>query len=163
MARLRADQRRPLPVDLTAAALASLVAAAVATAVLLSEPFAHGTWLVAYLVLVGCAAQLLLGRGQAAVLAAAGRATPPGRVRLAQVALWNLGVVAVPAGVLAGSRLLVVVGSVSLLAAMASLWRCVRPALGRQRWLGPSYVALLVAMTSSVFVGTALAWDTPWL
>jgi hypothetical protein len=92
--------------DLTAAALVSLVAAAVAIAVLVAEPFDHGGWLVAYLVLVGFLAQLLLGRGQAAVLSAGGLPAPPRGVRLAQALLWNLGVIAVPVGVLAetGSR-----------------------------------------------------------
>jgi hypothetical protein len=152
--------------DLTAAALVSLAAAAVAIAVLVAEPFNHGGWLVAYLVLVGFLAQLLLGRGQAALLSAGGLPAPPRGVRLAQALLWNLGVIAVPVGVLAETRLAVVAGSVSLIAALLSLWRTARPALtaaaARPSPLVRGYACLLVVMTASVFVGTALAWDTPW-
>ncbi len=179
MARLRPDQRRLLQAtsqrgltrrqarpDLKAAALASLVAAAVAIAVLVSEPFAHGTWLVAYLLLVGFFAQLLLGRGRAALLSAGGLAEPPRGVRLAQALLWNLGVVAVPVGVLGETRLAVVIGSVSLIAALASLWKSVHPvltaAVARRDRLGWGYAGLLVVMAASVFAGTALAWDIPW-
>ena len=137
-----------------------------AIAVLVSEPFDHGGWLVAYLVLVGFLAQLLLAHGQAALLSAAGLAAPPREAQLAQALLWNLGVVAVPVGVLAEAKLAVVIGSVSLIVALASLRRTVQPALsgpGTNRgWLSLGYVGLLVVMTASVFVGTALAWDTPW-
>ena len=55
---------RPARPELQAAALASLAAALVALVVRMAEPFEHGVWLVAYLVLVGFLAQLLLGRGQ---------------------------------------------------------------------------------------------------
>ncbi len=99
--------------DLTAAALASLAAAAAALAVRLAEPYEHGAWLVAYLVLVGSLAQFLLGRGQVELLATVGGGAPSRPTRLRQLVLWNLGVVAVPAGVLADTKLLVVAGSVS--------------------------------------------------
>ena len=62
--------------DLQAAALASLAAALVALVVRMAEPFEHGAWLVAYLVLVGFLAQLLLGRGQAALLSSGGLPVP---------------------------------------------------------------------------------------
>ena len=114
--------------------------------------------------LVGFVAQLLLGRGQTALLLAAGCAPPPAGVRLAQALLWNAGVIAVPAGVLSESRLLVVAGSLSLIAALASLCTSIHPALSAARpWLVWGYSALLVAMLFSVFVGTRLAWDLPWV
>jgi hypothetical protein len=152
--------------DLTAAALASLAAAAVTLAIRLAEPFEHGVWLVAYLVLVGFLAQMLLGRGQTALLVAGGLPAPPRRTRLTQAVLWNLGVVAVPLGVLAGTRLAVVAGSVSLIVALASLARTARPGLtaprARRWWQGWGYAFLLAAMTASTLIGTALAWDIPW-
>ena len=157
---------RPARPELQAAALASLAAALVALVVRMAEPFEHGVWLVAYLVLVGFLAQLLLGRGQAALLSAGDLPAPLRSKRLAQTVLWNLGVVTVPLGVLAETRLAVVVGSVSLLTALASLWMTVRPVLAselrRRSRLGSGYVALLVSMSASVFVGSALAWDVPW-
>jgi hypothetical protein len=91
---------------------------------------------------------------------------PSRRVRFAQVLLWNLGVIAVPLGVLAETRLAVVAGSLSLLAALASLTRAVWPALAGalacQSGLGWGYAGLLTAMTASTLAGTALAWDIPW-
>jgi len=152
--------------DLTAAALASLAAAGVAVVIRIAEPFDHGTWLVAYLFLVGFLAQLLLGRGQAALLSSGGHPVPRRGVRLAQALLWNFGVIAVPAGVLADTRLPVVVGSVSLLAALASLWQTARPRLpgshARPTRPGWAYALLLLTMTASTLIGTALAWDIPW-
>jgi hypothetical protein len=76
-------------------------------------------------------------------------------------------VVAVPLGVLVGARVFVVVGSVALLTALAAFWQASRPrrsesevALGGA---GVGYLALMVFMAASVLIGTALAWDTPWL
>jgi hypothetical protein len=102
----------------------------------------------------------------AALLSAGGLPAPPRGARLAQALLWNLGVIAVPVGVLAQTRLAVVAGSVSLIAALLSPPSTARPALtaaaARPSPLARGYACLLVVMTASVFVGTALAWDTPW-
>ena len=144
-----------------AAAIASLAVAVVAAAVRIATPFEHGVWLVAYLFLVGFVAQFLLARGQDA-LASSSRAQP---TSLRQTILWNLGVVAVPLGVFAGARLPVVLGSICLLATLASHWQAAIVA-DRLRGDGAfriAYYALLALMTASVFVGTALAWDEPWL
>jgi hypothetical protein len=144
----------------------SLSAALVAAAARTIEPFAHGTWLVAYLFLVGFLAQLLLGRGQATAVAASpsGANAPPIG---AQVAFWNAGVVAVPLGVLVGARLFVVLGSVALLTALAAFWQASRPCRSDSRTAsgrrGIAYPALIMIMAASVLVGTVLAWDIPWL
>jgi hypothetical protein len=142
--------------------LAAALVAAVARAI---EPFAHGIWLVAYLFLVGVLAQLLLARGQAKVPAAAPLdADPPIG---AQATLWNAGVVSVPLGVMVGARVFVVLGSVALLTALASFWRTSRPRRSESGAVsggaGVGYLALMVFMAGSVLIGTALAWDTPWL
>ena len=151
---------------LTAAALASLAAAVVALVMRIADPFAHGAWLVAYLVLVGFLAQLLLGLGQSALMST-GLAAPPRWIRSAQAILWNVGVVAVPFGVLAQTRLAVVVGSLSLIGALASLARTTGPALAeaiaRRNWLGWGYACLLAGMAASTLIGTALAWDVAWI
>ena len=70
-------------------------------------------------------------------------------------------------GVLLDARLFVVLGSLALLTALAAFWRAYRSlrlesgaASGALR---VGYVALIVFMAASVLVGTALAWDTPWL
>jgi hypothetical protein len=152
--------------DLSAAAAASLAAAAGAAAIRAVAPFEHGIWLVAFLFLVGFLAQLLLGRGQAALVAAADLSPPPSLVRSVQLRLWNAGVVAVPLGVLLDARLFVVAGAAALLAALISFSRTAAPALADRAggpWLRRGYVALLVFMAASVFVGTALGWDREWL
>jgi hypothetical protein len=142
--------------------LAAALVAAVARAI---EPFAHGIWLVAYLFLVGFLAQLLLARGQATVLAAAPLDTDPPIG--AQATLWNAGVVAVPLGVLVGVRVFVVIGSVALLTALAAFWRASRPRRSESGaasgGAGFGYLALMSFMAASVVIGTALAWDIPWL
>lgn len=126
------------------------------------EPFDHGAWLVAYLVLVGFAAQLLLARGRKLV-------SPERDAAMARrlTVAWNLGVVAVPLGVLADSRLAVLLGGAALLLALAGYWRALYPnERGRRdvrrpvRW---AYCGLLVVMTASVFIGVALGWDRPWV
>jgi hypothetical protein len=152
--------------DLSAAAAASLTVAAGAAAIRVAAPFEHGSWLVAYLFLVGFLAQLLLGRGQAALVDAADPLPPPPRVRRVQLLLWNAGVVAVPLGVLLDARLFVVAGAAALLAALISFSRTAASALAPAAgpaWIRRGYVALLVFMAASVFVGTALGWDREWL
>jgi hypothetical protein len=143
--------------------LAAALIAAVARAI---EPFAHGIWLVAYLFLVGFLAQVLLARGQAAVLAAAPSNADDPPIG-AQAALWNAGVVAVPLGVLVDARVFVVVGSVALLSALAAFWQASQPRRSESEaasgGAGVGYLALMVFMAASVLIGTALAWDTPWL
>jgi hypothetical protein len=149
-----------------ACASISLAATALAAAARAIEPFAHGVWLVAYLFLVGSLAQRLLGRGQASLLAGSPSPTSSAPIRT-QAALWNAGVVAVPLGVLGGARLLVVVGSVALLTSLGVFWKAYRSLRSESGAapgaLGISYLALILFMAASVVVGTALAWDIPWV
>jgi hypothetical protein len=60
----------------------------------------------------------------------------------------------------------VVIGSVALLVALASFWRAARPSPLAEKdssWPRGVHLALISLMAASVFVGTALAWDTRWL
>jgi hypothetical protein len=116
-------------------------------------------------VLVGGAAQLLLGLGQRALA----RMTSDARARRAparQAALWNACTLLVPLGVLTATRLPVVVGSIALLAALSGVTLDVRRAAApAARSVGPQAAALLALtgfLVLSVLVGTALAWDLPW-
>jgi hypothetical protein len=149
----------------TAAALsgASLFVACAVTGIQIANPFENGVWLVAYLMLVGCAAQVLLGRGQTALT---GSTVSPGTI-YCQLALWNFGVVAVPLGVLTDTRLSVVLGAMGLLAALRSYWSVTchahRSSAPVPAGLRVGYLMLLALMVASVFIGTALAWDRPWL
>lgn len=135
-----------------------IVAGGVVAAVNSAAPFTHGSWLAAYLVLVGGTAQILLAGGYAA-LVAPHRACGQSRSRLL---LWNFGSLAVPGGVLADTAAGVTAGSVALLCALALFARAVS---GAPRARAIAYVALVVSLGASVIVGSALADAAPggWL
>lgn len=140
-----------------AAALAAFVAAVRRTV----EPLDHGIWLVSYLFLVGSVAQYLLSRGQNSIALGT-----PRSVLRTEALLWGAGVVAVPLGVFCDSRLLVIVGSVPLLAALFLFHRATtgsaEPRSATRVRLVLGYRGLLIFMTLSVLVGVAFAWDMPW-
>ena len=138
---------------------ALVITGGIVAAVNSAAPFAHGSWLAAYLVLVAGVSQVLLGVGRFALLVR----EPPPRLIRAQVLLWNAGSVAVPAGVLADAAPLVTLGSVALLAALACFAAGVRGVPLRAGAVG--YHALIVALAASVIVGSALAAAAPgdWL
>jgi hypothetical protein len=142
----------------------SLFAAALAGVVRAATPFDHGIWLVAYLFLVGFLAQALLGAGQSSLYRRAGRPLSGRLVRM-EVVLWNFGVVAVPLGVLVNARIAVVVGSCALLPALVLFARSLNPSANPHGAISiaMAYTALLLGMASSVLIGTALAWDIPWV
>jgi hypothetical protein len=138
-----------------------IVAGGAVAAVNSAAAFGHGSWLAAYLVLVGGVSQIVLGTGQVAL------GTPPltRAVSAAQLVLWNLGSLAVPAGVLADWALLVTAGSVALLAALAlfvvGAGGMRRDARGRS----VIYLAIVVGLAVSVVVGSSIADAAPgaWL
>ena len=142
----------------------SLAAAAVAGMIRAATPFDHGIWLVAYLFLVGFLAQTLLARGQDSLYRRAGR-PPSGRLVRMEAVLWNFGVVAVPLGVLLNARIAVVVGSCALLPALVLFARSLNPSVNPHGAISIAiaYTALLLGMATSVVIGTALAWDIPWV
>jgi hypothetical protein len=155
---------RPAARLLRILALASLGAAVTAAVVRATTPFDHGIWLVAYLFLVGFLAQILFAVGQDSLYGRAGH-SPAGRLVRIEALLWNLGVVAVPLGVVVNARLAVVIGSCVLLAALALFARSVSPSPKPHDAIptAMAYTALLLGMASSVAIGTALAWDIPWV
>jgi hypothetical protein len=156
-----------LPRPLYACAGASFIVAGAGVAVWdLVERFDHGWWLASFLVLVGGVAQVLLGLGQRALVQLTSSARP-GRAPAPRAALWNAGTLLVPLGVLTDVRLPVVLGSVVLLVALCGVARDMRRAdAGPRQRVGQhraSFISLLVFLALSVLVGTALAWDLPWL
>lgn len=150
----------------TLLAAAFAVAAGVCAAVRAADPFDHGWWLVAYLFLVGGLAQLLLTAGRDLTVERLGAADPRRRWRWWELGLWNVGTIAVPAGVLTGSEGPVVVGSVLLLAALGlftgGLRASVRSARQAARRWTISYHVLVAGLAASVVVGTGLAGALPW-
>lgn len=126
----------------------------------------HGSWLAAYLVLVGGVAQYVLGR------APGWFGDRPGENSImAQILLWNAGNAAVLAGTLFGIVYLVDAGSIALVLVLLSrmnstLHRSTTPVPARHtptiRGASPTllrvvYMAALIALTVSVPVGLVLA------
>lgn len=118
-----------------------------------AAPFAHGSWVAAYLVLVGGVAQLALALG-GLVLPAGGPSVAAARLR---VVCWNAGNAVVITGVLVSLPALVVVGSLPLLAALASFALGVGRGRGDAlRWV-LTYQLGVAALAVSVAIGCVLA------
>lgn len=136
-----------------AVASAMIVAGGLVAAINGATPFAHGSWLAAYLVLVGGVAQLLLGFGWLALPAASASA----RLRDAQLGLWNAGMLAVAGGVLSELPGLVFAGS----AVFAGALMCFLGGSGSVHGTGRGrvlvYRAVVGLLFVSIVVGAVLA------
>lgn len=153
----------PIPV----AATILIIAGGLISAINSFAPFDHGSWLAAYLVLVGGVAQGALAYGRVAI-----GAKPLSRAaNLRLLVLWNFGSLVVPLGVLAEIGLAIGLGSVALLAALGIYSRGVgvtgatAAASGTVRLshLGPVlYLVFVIALAISVLIGLLLA-DAPVL
>lgn len=119
--------------------------------------FAHGSWLAAYLVLVGGVAQIALGFG-CLLLPGAACSRRLGRV---QLGLWNLGALTVAAGVLADLFGLVLAGSIVVAAALAAFAQGTGPWRGTSERRVIAYRLLIAALIVSVLVGGVLAHTGP--
>jgi hypothetical protein len=129
-----------------------IVAGGLVAAVNSATPFAHGSWLAAYLVLVGGVAQLALGLGP--LLFSAPTLSP--RTGRAQLVLWNGGIAIVAVGVLADTGVVVAIGSVLVLGALAAFARGAGPARGPGRAGVIAYRLVIAVLAVSVVVGIAL-------
>jgi hypothetical protein len=115
--------------------------------------FALGSWLAAFLVLVGGVAQLALGAGQAWW-----RDQRPSRRRVAVESwTWNVGVAATIAGSLLATPALTTVGGAATAAALVVFLDAMRSSTG-PRWALLAYRAVLVLVLVSTPVGLVLAW-----
>ena len=110
---------------------------------------------------MGGVSQGVLGAGRLALHAP--RPTPA--LLRAQLVLWNLGSLAVAAGVLADASPLVTVGSVALLWALALFATGARGVRREVRVGAVVYLAIIVGLAASIVVGSALADAMPgaWL
>lgn len=127
-----------------------IVVGGLVAAVNSAAPFAHGSWLAAYLVLVGGVAQALLGIGRAALASAQAVVT-----RRRELGLWHIGTVLVALGVLLDGPAIVALGSAALLVALTSF---AAAAVGEPRRWRLAYHGLILALAISVLVGCALAF-----
>lgn len=158
-----------LPVPSLIAATVLIIAGGLISAFNSAAPFDRGSWLAAYLVLVGGVAQIGLTFGRDLI--------GPPLTRMAALrllVLWNFGSIVVPLGVLADIGLIIGLGSLALIAA---LWLSVRgirrPAVattvdadqwpgGTSSWLVAGYVGLVAMLALSVAIGGVLT-DAPLL
>ncbi len=110
----------------------------------------HTSWAVAYIVLVAGAAQVVLGLGQAVL--GVGRSSP--RVLGAEYVAWNLGNIAVLAGVLLDIVPVLYVGCALLVYALASAFLTTRHA--PQRRLLLAFQVVVGVLLVSIPVGVVL-------
>jgi hypothetical protein len=140
-----------------------VVAAAAVGSANVAASFERGWWLAAYLFLVGGLAQLLLTRGHEALTI--GRRQPPASLVWAQWALWNAGTAIVAVADMAQVMAGVDIGSVALLIALVLYQLGARRAVvgsgRRPAGLEYAYLALVLGLASSVFLGTFLAGALP--
>ena len=130
----------------------SIVAGGLAAAVTGPTEWDHGSWVAAFLVLVGGVAQIGIAAGQSELTPS----PPTPRFAALECALWNVAGLTVIAGTLLASPLTVTIGSVVLVAALVLATVAVRGA-GRS-WLLLPYRALLVLLLVSTPIGIALSW-----
>jgi hypothetical protein len=159
-ARLHLD--RPTTIASVALGGALIVAGGVVAAVNSASPFGHGSGLAAYLVLVGGVSQVVLGVG---ALAVGGPSASGSRVATPRLVPWNLGSLAVPAGVLAAAAGAVTAGSAALLSSLTLFAADARAARGPARRQVFAYIVIIASLAASVVVGSALAGAAPgaWL
>lgn len=136
--------------------LAAMIAGGFVAAVAGAVDWELGPWTAAFVVLVMGMAQAVLGFAQAAL---APVLLDRSRVR-GQWVLWNLGCAGVIGGTQVDSTVLVAVGSVLFLAALALSEVAVRPhsgLAGTPRTLLMIYRVLLALLLISVFIGIILS------
>jgi hypothetical protein len=130
------------------------IAGGVVAAVTRPTGFELGSWLAAYLVLVGGVAQIALGVGQAWLADEPPRQT---EVR-AEVATWNLGVVATVVGSLVPAPIVTTLGGIASVLALGLFLAGVRKAGSASRWARILYRGVAAIVLTSIPVGLALAW-----
>lgn len=132
----------------------SIVAGGAVAAVARPTGFELGSWMAAYLVLVGGVAQIALGAGQAWMA----DEPPSGATVYAEVACWNLALGATIIGSLASAPVATAVGAVATVVALILFLRGVRHATPRVRWPLHLYRGLVAIVLVSAPIGLFLAW-----
>lgn len=113
----------------------------------------RGSWVAAFLVLVGGVAQVALGATQRAL----SPRHPSPAVLATELLAWNLGAVAVIVGTLARMPLVVDAGGLLLVVALVALIRAVRRGDSGSRLALWTYRILVVVLIVSIPVGLLLA------
>lgn len=134
--------------------IAAIVAGGVVAAVTRPLDFELGSWVSAFLVLVGGVAQVALGGGQAWMLD--GRT--PERTVTAQLATWNLGSALTIVGTLVSAPVVTTVGGVAVAASLVLFFTATREASSGPAWLRVLYRGLVAAVLISIPIGLVLAF-----
>lgn len=135
---------------------AAIVAGGVVAAVTGPTDWGHGSWTAAFVVLVVGVAQIVVGVVQAALAPK----LVSRQLVLAEFALWNLGSAGVIAGTQIDATIVVAIGSLVFLGALAIAAGAVRAPsalTGTPRTLLMVYRVLLVILLVSVFIGIILS------
>lgn len=130
------------------------VVGGVVAAVTRPTDFELGSWLAAYLVLVGGVAQIALGAGQAWLADEPPRASEVN----VEVATWNFGVVATVVGSLASAPVVTTLGGIASALALGLFLVGVRTPGSAPRWARILYRWVVAIVLLSIPVGLALAW-----
>lgn len=156
----RGSQPNPATV-LTAIGVCSVVIGGLVAAVTEPLDLAHGSWLAAYLVLVGGVTQCAMGQARIQ-----GPEVIAPRGSWAQIGCWNVGNALVIGGTLTGEPLAVDFGSALLVIALAIAFRAARPGAGSatssaagglSALVGHVHRTLLLVLAVSIPIGMALA------
>lgn len=132
-----------------------IIAGGLVAAVTRPLNFDDGSWLAAYLVLVGGVAQIALGYGQATL----SRTTPEPKLVTRELVTWNVGSAVVIAGSLTASALLTSIGGVVLAVALWSFLVGVRNiAPSVHGGLIVLYRGLATFVLLSIPVGLVISW-----
>jgi hypothetical protein len=134
-----------------------IVAGGLVAAVNSATPFEHGSWLAAYLVLVGGVAQLALGAAPLVLPAPMHSSW----LRRAQLMLWNAGIAIVAVGVFTDALAVVLAGSVLVLAALAAFAYRGGPARPHAAARVMLYRLVILVLAVSVAIGGVLAGASP--
>jgi hypothetical protein len=155
----RRSARRPDAELLASVGIAGslIVAGGLVAAVNSASPFAHGSWLAAYLVLVGGVAQLALTAGP--LLFPAPVSSRP--LARAQLGLWNAGTAIVAIGVFTDASAVVSLGSLLVLAALGCFARGAGPAREPGAGRVIAYRLVIAVLAVSVAVGIVLSIASP--
>lgn len=135
--------------------VASLVAGGLIAAITSPLGWTYGAWAAAYLVLVGGVSQGALIVGRLALVPDQGQ-TPPRRMR-PHFVLWNAATLLVIGGTLADLFVLVLLGSLGLLAVLIVFWPPRAPRSSNLRGWRLIYRIFIVFLALSTITGCVLA------
>lgn len=130
-----------------------IVAGGLIAAVTARSPSEHGSWAVAFLVLVTGVAQVALGLAQAWLATS----VPTGKITVAELVAYNAGSALVLVGTLLERLPLTDAGGALLALALVLLFRGVRTTGTRGGWPVNLYRLLIVVVLVSIPIGLALA------